>query len=86
MGLALPPPQHPRKMTQVKVGDFVIVRDMHGHELRKRACSTVVAGSDFPVVWECREEEWNAAQAEGRQPAAMPWPAEDVRPMESAAT
>jgi len=66
-------------MGQVRLGDIVIVRDMHGRELRKRACSAVVAGHDFDVVWACREEEWQAAQAEGREPAAMPWPAEDVR-------
>lgn len=35
-------------------------------------------GRDFAVVWICRPEEWEAAQAEGREPEGVPWPAEDV--------
>ena len=49
-----------------------------GDVLRKVATSSVVEGYDFPVVWACREEEWRAAQAEGREPESLPWPAETV--------
>lgn len=31
------------------------------------------------------EEEWKASQAEGRDPDAVPWPAEDVRPLANGA-
>jgi hypothetical protein len=26
----------------------------------------------FPVVWACREEKWQAARAEQREPVAIP--------------
>lgn len=35
-------------------------------------------GDDFPVVWACRDEEWQLAAAEGRPPRGVPWPATDV--------
>jgi hypothetical protein len=44
-----------------------------------RALTGVVAGGDFAVVWACSEREWEAAQAEDREPKGIPWPAEDVR-------
>jgi hypothetical protein len=37
-------------------------------------------GEDFAVVWVCREEEWTAAQREGREPVGIPWPADAVSP------
>jgi hypothetical protein len=39
-------------------------------------------GEDFAVVWVCRPEEWEQAQAEGREPEGVPWPIEDVRVIE----
>jgi len=55
--------------------------DVSGNRLRRRALGGVVPGYDFPVVWITSEEEWEAAQAEGRDPEGVPWPAEDVRPL-----
>lgn len=60
-------------------GTHVLARDAFGQLLKRRAVSGPVQGHDFEVVWVCREEEWEAAQAEGREPDAVPWPAEDVR-------
>jgi hypothetical protein len=71
-------------MSGIKAGDIVLVRDAHGRELRKRALGPVVAGGSFDVVWACREEEWGAAQAEGREAQGLPWPAEDVSLVEEA--
>ena len=65
-------------MDEFKRGDLIIVRDARGRELRKRALGPVTQGGSFEVVWACREEEWQAAQQEGREPEGMPWPAEDV--------
>jgi hypothetical protein len=67
---------------EIEVGSIIEVTDAYGDQLRRRALSPVVPGYDFPVVWACREEEWEAAQAEGRDPEATPWPAEDVRVLE----
>jgi hypothetical protein len=63
-----------------QAGDQVEVVDAEGERLPRRALGGVVDGADFPVVWVCREEEWQAAQREGREPDGVPWPAEDVRP------
>lgn len=66
-------------MENIKAGDLLVVTDMTGKTLPKRALGPVVPGGSFDVVWACREEEWIAAQAEGREPEGMPWPVEDVR-------
>ncbi len=66
---------------RIKPGAEVLVRAATGDVLSKRAVTGVVDGYDFPVVWACREEEWNAAQRDGREPDALPWPAEDVTPL-----
>jgi hypothetical protein len=71
-------------MDDIERGDVVIVRDGRGQELRKRALGPVTEGGSFPVVWACREEEWDAAHAEGRDPVGLPWPAEDVSLVEKA--
>jgi hypothetical protein len=65
-------------VSEFRSGDMVIVRDARGHTLRKRALGPAMQGGSFRVVWACREEEWQAARAEGREPEGMPWPAEDV--------
>jgi hypothetical protein len=71
-------------MDELQVGDIVIVVDAHGTQRRKRALSRVMQGGSFMVVWACREEEWQAAQAEGRDPVGIPWPAEDVSLLDEA--
>jgi hypothetical protein len=63
----------------VRPGDLVMVRTALGDWRQRRAVTGVEPGDRFPVVWACRLEEWDAAQAEGRDPEAVPWPAEDVR-------
>jgi hypothetical protein len=60
-------------------GTKVFIQTADGQLLPRRAISDVERGEDFPVVWVSREEEWEAAQAEGREPDAVPWPAEDVQ-------
>ena len=64
---------------KIERGTPVVVRDAFGEELRRVALSAPKRGEDFPVVWVCRPEEWEAAQAEGREPEGVPWPREDVQ-------
>lgn len=71
-------------MGKFTAGDHVDALDAEGERLPRRALGGMVDGADFPVVWVCREEEWRAAQSEGREPEGVPWPAEDVRLRESA--
>jgi hypothetical protein len=71
-------------MSSFERGAKVTVRNAAGNELPKRALSGVERGGDFPVVWVCREQEWEAAASEGREPDGLPWPAEDVRGVEHA--
>jgi hypothetical protein len=61
-------------------GDRVLVRSSFEGVGERRALGDVVMGHDFPVVWVCTETEWAAAEAEGRDPEGVPWPAEDVEP------
>jgi hypothetical protein len=65
---------------QVQPGSAVTIITRTGERLPRRALTSVEAGSDFMVVWVCREEEWEAAQREQRQPLGVPWPADDVLP------
>jgi hypothetical protein len=62
-----------------KRGDRVLVRTADGSEHPRRALGDVTEGKDFAIVEVCREEEWEAAQVEGREPQGVPWPAEHVR-------
>ena len=71
-------------MDEFKPGDLVVVVDAEGQKRRKRALSSVIQGGSFPVVLACREEEWEAALAEGRDPVGLPWPAEDVSLLDDA--
>ncbi len=64
---------------QIESGDHVSVVTAYGDTLARRATTGVVEGHDFPVVWVCTEDEWDAAQRDGTDPDAVPWPAEDVR-------
>jgi hypothetical protein len=65
-------------LESLKPGDRVTVVNADGDTLPKRALGPVTAGGSFNVVWACREEEWQAALAEGREPDGIPWPARDV--------
>lgn len=67
-------------METISFGDLVVATDATGMPLPKRALGGIMQGDDFAVVWVCREEEWEAAQREGRAPKGVPWPAEDVQP------
>ena len=62
-------------------GQRVTVRTSGDRFINKRAVTPVVEGTDFPVVWVCREEEWEAARTEGREPHATPWPASAIQPL-----
>jgi hypothetical protein len=63
---------------EITPGSEVQVRNALDETLRLIAVTDVVRGIDFPVVWVCEPDEWAAAQAEEREPQAIPWPAEDV--------
>jgi hypothetical protein len=65
-------------LEELKPGDLIRVVDSVGAQRTKRALGPATQGGTFPVVWACREEEWQAATAENREPEGMPWPAEDV--------
>lgn len=71
-------------MIKTAAGDLIDVRDAYGETLRRVAVGPVDPGFDFAVVWACREEEWAAAQADGREPECVPWPIEDVTVLEPA--
>ncbi len=65
----------------IEGGDLVTAIDAEGEELPRRALGGTVTGDrGLPLIWVCREEEWQAAAREGRRPDGVPWPAEDVRP------
>jgi hypothetical protein len=63
---------------EIQYGDLVVAIDAAGKGLPRRALGGPVKGVSFMVIWVCREEEWHAAQREGRQPDGVPWPVEDV--------
>lgn len=63
----------------IKRGDRVVVRTAFDQYLPRRAATGTTMGEDFLVVRVCTEDEWAAAQAEGRDVRATPWPAEDVQ-------
>lgn len=65
-------------LPDIKIGDIVSVLSTTG-PLRRVAVTGVVRGRRFPVVWVCAEKEWEIASRLGREPDAVPWPAEDVR-------
>lgn len=68
----------------LRAGDLIDVIDSAGTSRPKRAFGPVTREGNFPVVWACREEEWQAALAEGRAAVGIPWPAEDVSVAENA--
>ena len=66
-------------VTRVQRGDQVLARSALGEDVPMRAVSEVEKGDKFPIIWVCPEEEWQSAEAEGREPSADPWPADAVR-------
>lgn len=71
-------------MSDIQRGDWVVAQAADGRARELRALGGMVAGGDFAVVWACRAAEWEAAEAEGREPEGIPWPAEDVEVSEAA--
>ena len=50
-----------------------------------RAISELTTDWEYPgedVLWISKEDEWNAAQSEQRNPAGAPWPLAQMRPVE----
>ena len=62
----------------IKRGDAVTVRTAFGDLLERVALTGVEMGRDFPVVWVCSRDDWEAGKT-GDQPEGLPWPADDVR-------
>jgi hypothetical protein len=62
----------------IKRGDAVSVRTAFGDLLERVALTGVEMGRDFPVVWVCSRDEWEAGGEEGTELEGLPWPAEDV--------
>lgn len=73
-------------MSTITAGQRVVVRDAFGHVLNRVAVTDIVRGHDFPVVWIAHVDEWEASQAEHREPEAVPFPAEDVAENEACLT
>lgn len=71
-------------MNDIKRGDLIVAEGADGERRELRALGETVAGGDFAVIWACSLAEWDAAEAEGREPEGIPWPAEDVEVVEHA--
>jgi hypothetical protein len=69
-------------MDPIQRGDWLQAAGADGVLRELRALGPVIAGGDFAVVWACSPSEWDLAQAEGREPEGIPWPAEDVKIIE----
>jgi hypothetical protein len=65
-------------ISSITSGSRVVAIDVAGRRLGRRAVTGIVQGHEFPVIWVCSEAEWQSAQIDGRDPDAVPWPAEDV--------
>ncbi len=69
-------------MSEIKRGEWIEAQAADGEPRELRALGGVVAGGDFAVVWACNPSEWEAAEAEGREPEGIPWPADDVQALD----
>jgi hypothetical protein len=69
--------------SEIRPGSLVLVRDHWGRWLARVATGGVVGEGADDVVWVCLKAEWEAAQAESRPAAGIPWPAKDVTPVEN---
>lgn len=67
-------------MESIQPGSRTQVVDAFGRVREKVALSDVRDGREFPIIWLCEPSEWEAAQAEGREPRADPlaWPASSL--------
>jgi len=65
---------------EIVPGARVIVRSADDRRVPRRALTGIVQGRDSPVVWVCREDEWESAKRAGRSPEGVPWPADAVQP------
>jgi hypothetical protein len=63
---------------QIQPGTRVFVRTANRQFLPRRAVTGVVSGTDFPVVWVCREELWRPDLRPHDQ-EAVPWPSDAVK-------
>ncbi len=70
-------------MVEIVPGAQVQVRTADNRHVLYRATSGVERRRDSLVVWVCGEKEWEAAQAEGRKPRGIPWPAEEVQEVDA---
>lgn len=66
----------------IEAGMLVEAMTASGTTVRMRATGQPVQGRDFPVVWVCTEEEWDAAPGEI---AGIPWPLDSVHELDDAA-
>lgn len=73
-------------MEPIEKGTQIEVTDALGRRFSKRALTGINRGGDFESVWACSEEEWSAAEAEGRdpEPELFPWPVRSIRILEIA--
>jgi len=62
----------------IKRGDHVIAETATHEWVALRATSGVQDGLDFQVVWVCDDSDWERALV-GKEPRAIPWPAESVK-------
>jgi hypothetical protein len=62
----------------IERGDTVMVKTAFGDLLERVALTGIEMGRDFPVVWVCSRDEWEARHDEGTDLEGLPWPAEDV--------
>lgn len=76
-------PEDIPSVPSIGYGAVVRVTDALGRTSTRRALSGVMMGEDFPVVWTCRDTEWESATRAGKAPQGVPWPAEDVVPEET---
>jgi hypothetical protein len=62
-------------MDAIEKGTEIQVVDALGHRRAKRVLAEVHGGS-YPAVWACSDDEWKAAQLDGRdpEPEPFPWP------------
>lgn len=68
----------------IAAGDRVDVMNARGEHSERVALTGIIAGRDFPIVRVCLPDEIAAAEAEGREPKGVAWPAEDVHPLATA--
>lgn len=66
-------------MQIIERGDRVLARTATNQWVRRRALTGTVPGHDFPVVWVCREEDWDRVGTAPDNEVGVPWPADEVK-------